>query len=106
MTKLALVDGRTSAGQHLKRVRKDLTAYVGGAPTVAQKMLIDQCAMLSLRIHNADRAELQQGHASESAHEYSRLTVTLAELLRQLGADQQLRMATNSNSQRDLTCSV
>ena len=105
MSKLALVDGRTSAGQHLKRVQKDLTAHVG-TPNAAQRMLIDQCAMLSLRIYNADRAELQQGHASETAHEYSRLAATLAELLRQLGAGPQRRMTTNFMSQRDLECSI
>ena len=81
--RLALIDGRTAQAQFMKRIKNDLTRHVGGQPSVTQRMAIDQCAMLSLRLHMMDRAELQD-RSAKNTHEYATLTSALSALLQQL----------------------
>jgi hypothetical protein len=86
--KLQIVYGRRSEAQLMKRVRNDLTAHLGGRPSATQRMIIDRCATLSLRIHLMDRAELQSNFLSEkNAREYLCWTSALSRLLRMLGLE-------------------
>lgn len=50
---LAKVDWRSKEGQLLRRVRKELTEFVG-RPNAVQNALIERCAWLSLRISMLD----------------------------------------------------
>jgi hypothetical protein len=84
--KLAIVDGRTAEAQIMRRVRNDLTAHVGGQPSATQRMLIEQVASLTLRIHLMDRQALKIGETTFSqAKDYLCLTNSLSRLLKQLG---------------------
>jgi hypothetical protein len=51
---LAKLDGRTKEAAVLRRVRADLTAHVGGVPSVTQRMLIERAAVLHLRLAQID----------------------------------------------------
>jgi hypothetical protein len=39
----------------MRRVKRELTAHIGGNPNAAQSMLIERCAWLSLRIALLDK---------------------------------------------------
>lgn len=70
----------------MRRVRDELTAHVGGKPSATQRLLIERCATLSLKIHLMDRAELQSEFTSEkNAREYLVWTNVLSRILRQIG---------------------
>jgi hypothetical protein len=47
---LAAVDGRTLVGRILKQVRSELVAHLGGDPSVAELLLIENAAMKSARV--------------------------------------------------------
>ena len=49
-TSLARVDTRTREGRLLRDLRAELTAHVGGSPSVTQRLLIEQALELKLRI--------------------------------------------------------
>lgn len=51
---LAKLDGRTREAALMRRVRAELTAYVGGSPTFPQRSLIDRAAILALRMAQID----------------------------------------------------
>ncbi len=55
---LAKLDGRTREAALMRRVRAELTAHVGGSPTFPQRLLIERCAVLSLRLAKIDEAIL------------------------------------------------
>ncbi len=83
---LALIDGRRAEARLMQSVRDDLSRHLGGAPTVPQKMIIDRCAALTLRLHLMDRAAGQDGAMSEkNAREYLCWNNSLTRLLRELG---------------------
>ena len=63
--KLALLDGRRAEAKLMREVRDDLTAHIGGKPTVTQRMLVNRAAVLSLRIHLLDRLTLSDAGLSE-----------------------------------------
>ena len=52
---LAKVDGRTREAAILSRVRADLTEHMGGNPNIVQKMLIERCAWLAVRLALLDK---------------------------------------------------
>lgn len=84
--KLAVVDGRRAEAKLMKAIRAELAQHVGGTPSATQRMLIERCAMLSLRIQLMDRIALKEGAMTEkSAREYLCWTNALSRLLRQLG---------------------
>jgi hypothetical protein len=56
------LDGRTHAGRLARDTRRALTAHVGGAPSVAQIVLIDRAVMLTLRLAQLD-ADMAAGCA-------------------------------------------
>src|SRR4051812_12626684 len=73
-------DGRTREARLVKRLRNDLIAQCGGTVSASQRLLIDRIASLSLRIHLLDSdTSVHTGRA------YLDLTMTLAQLLAQLG---------------------
>ena len=49
----------------MAEVRDELTAHIGGKPTVTQRMLVNRAAVLSLRIHLLDRLTLSDAGLSE-----------------------------------------
>jgi hypothetical protein len=84
--RLAIIDGRSAEAQAMKRIRDDLARHVGGNPSVTQKMLIERCAVLTLRIQLMDRQQLRDSVLTErNAREYLCWTNSLSRLLRQLG---------------------
>jgi hypothetical protein len=69
-------------------VRADLVKHVGGNPSAAQRMMIDQAAMLSLRLRLMDRQALQDGGASDrNGRQYLAFANSLSRLLRQFGLE-------------------
>jgi hypothetical protein len=52
--RLAKLDGRTREAKMLRAIRAELAAHVGGKPSVTERMLIDRCAMLTLRLAQMD----------------------------------------------------
>jgi hypothetical protein len=61
--------------------------HVGGVPTALQRILIEQCVILSLRIHLMDRDFLNQGMTDHNSRDHLAWVNTLSRLLRQLGLD-------------------
>jgi hypothetical protein len=58
----------------------------GHDPTVLQRMIIEQCVVLSLRIHLLDREFLKQRWMTEhNSHEYITLVDALSRSYQQLG---------------------
>jgi len=51
---MAKIDGRSSDGRFLRRVRLELSQHVGGKPSATQHALIDRIAWLRLRIAAMD----------------------------------------------------
>ena len=70
----------------MMRVRTDLMHHVRGNASVMQRMLVEQCVVLSLRIHLMDREFLTQGGMTEhNSRDYLAWVNALSRLLRQLG---------------------
>jgi hypothetical protein len=78
--RVPITDGRSAEARYLRRVRGELIAQCGGTPTATQHMLIDCIASVSLRINLLD-----SDVSEHTGREYLDLTVTLAQLLAQLG---------------------
>ena len=85
--KLATIDGRRAEARLMRDIKADLVKHCGGTPSAVQCMLIEQAAMLSLRLHLMDRAALSgDGVMSErNGRQYLTWANSLARLLRQLG---------------------
>jgi hypothetical protein len=64
--RLAVVDGRTAEAKYMAQVRAALLRYVGGKATSMQSLLIEQCVVLSLRIHLMDIAFVRTWEMSET----------------------------------------
>src|SRR4051812_15006361 len=77
-------DGRSAEAQYLRRIRAELRQHVGGAPTIAQKLLIDRVAHTALRLHALDCEPMLNENG-----EYLEMTRLLGELLAQIGAQAQ-----------------
>jgi hypothetical protein len=65
LASLRKLDRRTSEGRFAKRVRDQLIDHVGGAPTVAQSILIEMITLRVLRVamladHVARSADVQE----------------------------------------------
>lgn len=60
-----MVDGRRAEAKLMRDVRRDLTAHVGGKPSAVERMLIDQAAMLTLRVYIMDRESISNPELSE-----------------------------------------
>ncbi len=84
---LADLDGRSRAARLLRVVRAELTAHVGGRPSMVQQVLIGQAAALHLQISLMDAKAAERGgvmSARDSRH-YLSWCANLQRLLRQLG---------------------
>jgi hypothetical protein len=80
------LDSRTREARFMRRVIADLTAHVGGHPTLAQRALIDRIAWLSLHCDRLDTHALAAGHMSEQmAGQYLAWSNSLTRALKQLG---------------------
>lgn len=51
---IAKLDGRTREARLLREVRAELAEHVGGKPSITERMLIERCAMLTLRLKQMD----------------------------------------------------
>jgi hypothetical protein len=60
-----VIDGRRAEAKLMQRLKADLAKHVGGNPSVVQQMLIDQAAMLTLRVHLMDKASIADPELSE-----------------------------------------
>jgi hypothetical protein len=70
----------------MRETRAALTTHVGGAPSVAQQMLIERAAQLQLRLAMFDRTFAKDGADSESASKrYVAWSASLSRTLRILG---------------------
>jgi hypothetical protein len=86
--RLALVDGRTAEAKLMRGVKADLAKHCGGAPSATQRMLIDQAAMLTLRLHLMDKESIADPALSErNGRQYLAWANSLSRLLRQLGLE-------------------
>jgi hypothetical protein len=54
---------RTRESRFLLQIREDLTKHLGGAPNIAQALMIDRIAMTLLRIELMDREALMSDNA-------------------------------------------
>jgi hypothetical protein len=76
-------------GRYFRQVRDELTRHVGGRPSPAQKILIERCAQLMLRIRLMDVAHAKDDFLSEkNTREYLVWTNSLSRLLKQLGLEE------------------
>jgi hypothetical protein len=84
--KLQIVDGRRAEAKLLRDVRDELTKHCGGLPSATQRMIINQAAMLTLRLHLMDRQSLRdEGVSERNGRQYLAWSAALTRLLRQLG---------------------
>lgn len=84
--KLAMIDKRRVEAKLMKEVTDDLTAHCGGNPSVTQRLIIEQVAILSLRLRLLDKAAIEDTAMSErNARSYLAWCNTRTRLLRQLG---------------------
>jgi hypothetical protein len=96
---LRKVDQRTREAAHLRRVKAELREHVGGKPSITQSMLIDRCAMLSLRVHQLDAAMAAGEAISDfAARSYLAWSNSLVRTLRELG----VKPSTKTNGPTDL----
>lgn len=85
-TTLAKMDARTREAALMRKVRADLTAHVGGSPSVTQLMLIDRAAKLSLHVELFERRLIEGGSLSErDGRDYLAYSNALTRTLRELG---------------------
>lgn len=85
-SKVPSTDGRSIDGRFLRRVREQLSAHCGNAPSVTQRALIERAAWLSLHVARFDVMALAAGGLSDHAtRQYLSYSNSLGRLLRQLG---------------------
>jgi len=63
--KLSVVDGRRSEARFMANVRSALLGQIHENPSTMQLMLIEQCVVLSLRIHLMDLQFLKQWETTD-----------------------------------------
>jgi hypothetical protein len=84
---LSKLDGRTKEARLANSLRRELTAHVGGNPSIAQRLLIDQAAKIQLRIAMMDREGTDTGMSERRQVEYLAWCGNLTRLLRDLGLE-------------------
>jgi hypothetical protein len=88
---LAKPKRRTRESRFLVTIRADLTKHLGGAPNIAQLLMIDRIAMTLLRIELMDRDCLRSDTPGElterQSRDYLAWVNTAGRLLRSLGLD-------------------
>jgi hypothetical protein len=85
------LDGRSKEARLVKSLRNELIAHVGGKPTIAQQILIEQATTLRLRIAmmEAEQAESDDpGRWPERRQvQFLAWTSALTRLLREIGLE-------------------
>jgi hypothetical protein len=77
------LDRRTKAGRVFRTIEKDLTAHVGGAPSVVEKLLIQSASMKGTRLALLSEAVLEgrdlgnDGQVLAYANSLERTLITL-----------------------------
>jgi hypothetical protein len=86
--RLVRVDGRTSAGLIVKRLRDDLIKHIGGNPSVVQRVMIERCCFLQLRISLLD-IKITSGHTwtENDNNSYLSWTANLVRIMSRLGVE-------------------
>ena len=85
--RLRKLDGRTKEAKLLRAVTAQLIAHLGGKATVTEKILVDQCAQLCLRLAQLND-KMASGSLSETDNKvYVCFSNTLSRMMRQLGLD-------------------
>lgn len=70
----------------MRKIQRDLIAHVGGEPSAAQRILIEQAAQLRLHIALMDKRTAEGRELSErDARQYLAWANSLSKLLRHLG---------------------
>ena len=82
--RLKTIDGRRREARIVAATKKALIEHIGGNPTAPQMMLIEQCAILTLRLRLLDRRNGRGELTEKAAREYlcwnNALTRTLSVL--------------------------
>ncbi len=79
-------NGRSREGQLYRAVRAELIAHCGGAPSIAERTIINRLAMMQLHLAHLDESMFRDGGLSPHAtREYLAWCNSVAKLLRQLG---------------------
>ena len=85
--RLGYLDGRTYEAKLYYRFREDLTAHVGGAPSITQSAIIERCAWIRVQLALMD-AKIADGSLTEhDSRSYLAWANTLSRLLAKLGLD-------------------
>src|SRR5438067_629065 len=82
---LSKIDGRTQQGAIVTETRRLLVEHVGGAPSVPQQLIIERCALLTLRCSQIE-AKFANGNISQfDTLHYLSWANSLGKLLNKLG---------------------
>lgn len=86
-TTLASLDKRGREARLLRQVRTDLINHIGGNPSPVQRMLIERCAMLQLRVAMLDGRVLDGTFTEYDAKTYLAFSYSLRRSLVALGLE-------------------
>jgi hypothetical protein len=97
--KVSALDGRTLEAKLERQVTSDLTAHVGGAPSVVQRILIARAARLLVMIEGMERHMLDSGQMGDLAgRQLLAYTNSLRQVLVALGVSQPEQAPTSLKS--------
>src|SRR5438094_9855075 len=80
-----LVDGRSAQGRFIRHLEAELTAHVGGLPSIAQKLLIDRIIRLRLQLDALDRKLASGDWTPHDARTYGGILNAHRLALREIG---------------------
>lgn len=84
--RLSKADGRTREARLVRSLRAELEQHVGGKPSIAVRLLIDQACELQLRIATMNRKFQASGEFTEhDSRTFLAWNNSLSRLLRQIG---------------------
>jgi hypothetical protein len=79
------LDGRSAEAKFIRAVEAQLVAHIGGAPNIAQKLLIRRVSRALLRLELLDTKMTQCDWTDHDAHLHGGLNSTVRLGLRELG---------------------
>ena len=82
---IADIDGRSETGRYARHLSADLTAHVGGNPSVLEKLLIDRIVRTSIILSLLDKKFSDGGWTDIDARTYSALVTKQKTIAAQLG---------------------
>jgi hypothetical protein len=95
-----LVDGRSAEGRFIRHLEAELIAHVGGAPTIAQRMLIDRAIKIRLQLDALDEKLNSDNWTGHDQRTYGALLNAQRLCLRELGPAGTARHRLKSTPQR------